>query len=201
MSCDACMKSHDFLHLYKQRGCPIKVSKETTAGSNTTQPHPTEVNVTESEPKNENGESNNETSEFKNGDSKTSTLETEDSGVVDKKQLCEIERRKAMLSTTYGEAPSSEAAISDPTAGAGFFGEGWRAQLCRCDSCMELYASSGVEFLLEESDPVGVYEGKAERRPTTLDAGMSALGSSLDRVQQVEALHRKSIRMKQFNSS
>ena len=97
-----------------------------------------------------------------------------------------------MLSTTYGEAPSSKGAISDPATGAGFFGEGWRAQLCRCNSCMELYASSGVEFLLEESDPVGVYEGKAERRPTTLDAGMSALGSSLDRVQQVEALHRKS---------
>ena len=45
---------------------------------------------------------------------------------------------------------------------------------------------------MEESDLVGVYEGKAERRPTTLDAGMAALGSSLDRVQQVEALHRKS---------
>ena len=191
MSCDACMKSHDFLHLYKQRGCPIKVSKEATANSNTTQPHPTEVNVTESEPKNENGESKNETSESKNGESKTLTLETEDSG-VDKKQLCEIERRKAMLSTTYSEAPSSEGAISDRAAGAGFFGEGWRVQLCRCVSCTELYASSGVEFLLEESDPVGVYEGKAERRPTTLDAGMTALGSSLDRVQQVEALHRKS---------
>ena len=97
-----------------------------------------------------------------------------------------------MLSTTYSEAPSSEGATSDPAVGAGFFGEGWRAQLCRCVGCTERYTSSGVEFLLEESDPVGVYEGKAERRPTTLDAGMTALGSSLDRVQQVEALHRKS---------
>ena len=191
------MKSHDFLHFYKQRSSPIKVTKEATADSNTTQPHPTEVNVTELEPRNENGESKNETSESKNGESKTLTLETAttstapstDSG-VDKKQPCELERRKTTLSTTFSATPLSEPAIGD-LAGAGFFGEGWRSQLCHCVSCLELYANSGVGFLLEESDPVGVYEGKAERRPTTLDAGMAALGSSLDRVQQVEALHRE----------
>lgn len=186
------MKSHDFLHLYKQRSNPIKVSKEATADSNTTQLHSTEVSVTESEQRNGNGESKNEIPESKNGESKTETASiapSKDSG-VDKKQLCELERRKALLSTTFSEISSSEAAIGDP-AGAGFFGEGWRGQLCRCVGCMELYASSGVGFLLEESDPVSVYEGKAEKRPTTLDAGMAALGSSLDRVQQVEALHRK----------
>ena len=194
MSCDSCMKSHDFLHLYKQQSSPIRVTKEATNDSNTAQLH---LDVTESEPRNENGESKNETSESKNGESKTLTLETAttsttpptDSG-VDKKHQCELERRKTMLSTTFSEAPSSEGAIGD-SAGPGFFGEGWRSQLCRCASCLELYASSGVGFLLEESDPVGVYEGKAERRPTTLDAGMAALGSSLDRVQQVEALHRE----------
>ena len=186
------MKSHDFLHLYKQRSNPIKVSKEATADSETTQPHSAEVSVTESEQRNGNGESKSEIPESKNGESKTETASSapsKDSG-VDKKQLCELERRKALLSTTFSEIPSSEAAIDDP-AGAGFFGEGWRGQLCHCVRCMELYASSGVGFLLEESDPVGVYEGKAEKRPTTLDAGMAALGSSLDRVQQVEALHRK----------
>ena len=185
------MKSHDFLHLYKQRSNPIKVSKEATA-----QPHPTKVNVTESEPRNGNGEPKNKTSESKNGDSKTLTLDTAtistapSTDIVDKKQPCELERRKITLSTTFGATPSSEAAIGD-SARAGFFGEGWRSQLCRCVSCLQLYASSGVGFLLEESDPVGVYEGKAEKRPTTLDAGMAALGSSLDRVQQVEALHRE----------
>ena len=192
------MKSHDFLHLYKQRNSPIKVSKEATTDSNTTQPSQTEVNITDSESKNGNGEPKNAISGSKNGESNTLSLETATTSTTlstdngtNKKQLCELERRKTMLSTTFSASPSSEAAISD-SAGAGFFGEGWRSQLCHCDSCKELYASSGVEFLLEESDPVGVYEGKAERRPTTLDAGMAALGSSLDRVQQVEALHRKS---------
>ena len=197
MSCDSCMKSHDFLHLYKQRSNPVVVSKEATTDSSTPQPTPTEVNVTESEPRNENGESKNATSESKNGESNTLSLETATTSTApstdndtNKKHKCELERRKTLLSTTFSASPSSERAISDSSR-AGFFSESWRSQLCRCDSCMGLYASSGVGFLLEESDPVGVYEGKAERRPTTLDAGMAALGSSLDRVQQVEALHRK----------
>lgn len=180
------MKSHDFLHLYKQRSNPIKVSKETTNDSLTSQPNPTAVNVTESESRNGNGES------------KTLTLETATSAphstvdaVTDRDQQCELERRKIMLST-FTETPSSEAATCNPPAGGpGFFGEGWRGQLCRCPDCRELHVSSGVGFLLEENDPVIVYEEKAERRPSTLDAGMAALGSSLNRVQQVEALHRK----------
>ena len=139
--------------------------------------------MTESESRNGNGESKNLSSE-----SSTSTPST-DSGASGKQQ-CELERRKRLL-FTCSESTASEAAISHPS-GPGFFGEGWRSQLCHCDSCRELYSSRGVGFLLEESDPVGVYEGKAERRPTTLDAGMAALGSSLDRVQQVEAFHRKS---------
>ena len=170
------MKSHDFLHLYKQRSNPIKITKDTSEKT-TADVKDTELNVME--PESKNGESNHSSSEATSGPSPTS--------VDSKAQLCELERRRALLSScTAGEA-------GDPvsSSGAGFFNGGWRGQLCRCDGCRQLYSSSGVEFLLEKSDPVAVYEGKAERRPSTLDAGMAALGSSLDRVQQVEAFHRK----------
>ena len=176
------MKSHDFLHFYKQRSNPIKVSNEPSDDSctskETTEPESTEVNVTE--PESRNGESNKSTTDTSNG----AHSKNQDQVV------CELERRRSVLSSC-SEALSGEAANTAASQGAGFFSGGWRGQLCRCDGCRELYRRSGVEFLLEESDPVSVYEGKAERRPTTLDAGMAALGSSLDRVQQVEAFHRK----------
>lgn len=167
------MKSHDFLHLYKQRSNPIKITKDTS--ENARDVKETELNVME--PESKNGESNHSSSEATSGPSPTT--------VDSKAQLCELERRRALLSSC------SEAGDPVSSSGAGFFNGGWRSQLCHCDGCRQLYSRSGVEFLLEESDPVAVYEGKAERRPSTLDAGMAALGSSLDRVQQVEAFHRK----------
>lgn len=182
MSCDACMKSHDFLHLYKQRSNPVKISKEHCNSSskltNPTESQPTEVDMLESKSRNE--------------ESNKSTPETAANVAPSTDSVCGLSRRRSLLLSCSEAAASGEAADSSDSSGAaGFFGEGWRGQLCRCDDCRQLYAKSGVEFLLEESDPVGVYEDKAERRPTTHDAGMAALGSSLDRVQQVEAFHRK----------
>ena len=55
----------------------------------------------------------------------------------------------------------------------------------------ELYGSTHTHFLLEEEDTVAAYEARAQTRPTILDAGMAALSSQFDRVQQVEAFHRK----------
>ena len=169
------MKSHDFLHLYKLHSNPVKISKEPSEDTTTSS---SELNVTE--PESRNGESNKSTSK-----SDSTTPSTQDTNG----ELCELQRRRFLLSQC-SEATPGKTTTADST-GAGFFLEGWRRQLCRCDSCKQLYASSGLGFLLVDSDPVGVYEGKAERRPSTHDAGMAALGSSLDRVQQVEAFHRK----------
>ena len=185
MSCDSCMKSHDFLHFYKQCTNPIKVSKEACedeSSSQTTESKSADLNVTETDSRN--GESKKTTSDsIPTTDSAASNTQASSNGGPS----CELERRRSLLPSC------SEVTSNNGSPGAGFFDESWRSRLCHCDGCKQLYCSSGVEFLLEESDPVGVYEDKAERRPTTLDAGMAALGNSLDRVQQVEAFHREYI--------
>lgn len=73
---------------------------------------------------------------------------------------------------------------------ATFWPESWRSQLCRCVSCLDLYKTENVEFLIDEQDTVEYYEakGKEIKPPSHNDQLMMAL-SSLDRVQQVEAIH------------
>jgi len=73
---------------------------------------------------------------------------------------------------------------------ATFWPEGWRSHLCRCLKCIELYQSEKVEFLIDDQDTVEFYEakGKESKQPSHNDQLMMAL-SSLDRVQQVEAIH------------
>ena len=58
-----------------------------------------------------------------------------------------------------------------------------------------MYTKDNVEFLLDESDPVQVYEAKAPAQQSSqYDQGMEVL-SQLDRVQQVEALHGKNFKV------
>lgn len=71
-----------------------------------------------------------------------------------------------------------------------FWPEGWRKKLCQCASCLELYSTLDVGFLVDETDPVQHYEdkGKAQTTSSQYDTGMQAL-SSMDRVQLGEMIH------------
>ena len=101
---------------------------------------------------------------------------------------------------------------------ATYWPEGWRQRLCRCAKCLvirwscamqypslptdplvvvisqEMYSTKNLQFLLDEQDTVEWYEqkGKSEsvNRPSHNDQMMAAL-SSLDRIQQVEAITGK----------
>ena len=55
-----------------------------------------------------------------------------------------------------------------------------------------LYSSTGCLFLLEQSDSIASYEARAASLPTSHESAMTAFSTSLDRVHQVEALHRES---------
>nr|CAG4645596.1 EOG090X07TK [Lynceus sp. MCZ IZ 141354] len=74
---------------------------------------------------------------------------------------------------------------------ASYWPPGWRAQLCKCASCLKLYNDQGVTFLIDDSDTVQAYEaqGQATRQKQGNDyeRGLEAL-ASLNRVQQVEAI-------------
>ena len=61
-----------------------------------------------------------------------------------------------------------------------------------------MLSSKHLDFLLDESDPVQIYEAKAPTQQSSqYDQGMEAL-SRLNRVQQVEALHGKSAESVKF---
>ncbi|XP_055596070.1 putative E3 ubiquitin-protein ligase UBR7 [Uranotaenia lowii] len=84
---------------------------------------------------------------------------------------------------------------------ATFWNEGWRQHLCRCTSCMEIYSSLKVEFLLDEKDTVQWYEENGRiKSENQAEQDMEAL-SKLDRVQQIEFLSGYNLlkeRMKEF---
>jgi len=78
----------------------------------------------------------------------------------------------------------------DAKAKATYWPERWRDGLCRCPACLEAYREEKIDFLIDDQDTVESYEekGKATKRPSHNDRLMMAL-SSLDRVQQIEAIH------------
>ncbi|XP_075224262.1 putative E3 ubiquitin-protein ligase UBR7 [Lycorma delicatula] len=83
--------------------------------------------------------------------------------------------------------------ISDGIRSASFWREGFRNILCKCSSCLDLYKSHGVSFLVDPLDTVQAYEEEGEtklnRSRTGYEQGLKAL-SSLDRIKQIEAIHR-----------
>lgn len=68
----------------------------------------------------------------------------------------------------------------------------WRAKLCRCQKCLELYKVKDCEYLLDDKDTVQYYEAQgkaiAKSSETPFERGMSAL-NNMPRTAVVEALH------------
>lgn len=75
--------------------------------------------------------------------------------------------------------------------GATFWKEAWRNMLCHCSQCMDMYKALKIEYIVDQEDPVKVYEEKGTNRLATdrtlYERGMSAL-TSLDRTKQVHLL-------------
>ncbi|EFJ18773.1 hypothetical protein SELMODRAFT_177978 [Selaginella moellendorffii] len=74
-----------------------------------------------------------------------------------------------------------------------FLERSWRTSLCQCDSCVELYKTRGLSFLLDKLDTLQSYEALAkERRKTRMEQAEGAsmkLLNNLDHVAKVEFLH------------
>lgn len=70
-----------------------------------------------------------------------------------------------------------------------FWAEGWRLNLCQCDSCHKLYSANKVEYIIDLEDSVHYYEekGKKNIRPTEFENSMAAL-TTLPRANQIDAI-------------
>ena len=77
--------------------------------------------------------------------------------------------------------------------GPGYFLSGWRSELCQCRSCLSIYKTQNVEYLLDTHDTITSYELRASNVQYLHEAGMNSLSSSMGHVQQVEMIHGKLI--------
>ncbi|KAF7270875.1 hypothetical protein GWI33_016178 [Rhynchophorus ferrugineus] len=65
----------------------------------------------------------------------------------------------------------------------------WRKQLCTCDECLKMYETEDVAFLLDNEDPVHLYEERSKARAKALvENEDKKFMNSLNRVQLVEAI-------------
>lgn len=79
---------------------------------------------------------------------------------------------------------------TDYEKGATFWGSDWRAALCRCSACMEIYRNEKVEYLLDAEDSAKSYEERGLKKHGTessYEQGIRAL-ASIDRVQQIDVI-------------
>ncbi|KAL3873436.1 hypothetical protein ACJMK2_036555 [Sinanodonta woodiana] len=123
---------------------------------------------------------------------------SQDTKNVTKKQL-QKQKEKRLNGKTKSEACSFQnpdcllkqlqAREIIPKKGAAFWNEDWRANLCTCASCTEMYEERGISYLTDRSDTVLAYEekGKQTQSPNTShqDREASAL-LGMNRVQQIE---------------
>lgn len=80
--------------------------------------------------------------------------------------------------------------------GPGYFLSGWRSELCQCHSCLSIYKTQNVEYLLDTQDTITSYEFRASNVQYLHEAGMNSLSSTMGHIQQVEMIHEYNI-MKQ----
>jgi E3 ubiquitin-protein ligase UBR7 len=194
MVCDRCMASRDFLKPYKL--CLVvkvgggeegegEVVVDVTGSEETSQKD--SIPVDKDAPLAKNDASCSNTEPGLPGQNVTEPVPPSPEGGAGcgrggEDQSCELARRRQQL-PAVGQPGSEE--------GAGYFSATWRSQLCRCPLCMSRYTEAHCLFLLEQSDTISSYEARAAALPTAHETAMSAFCSSVDRVHQVEALHRE----------
>nr|CAD7577400.1 unnamed protein product [Timema californicum] len=166
MICFRCMERNDFLWHY--RGLfvtPLSTESDIT-------PSMAEVNITPSNGEIDTTSSNGELCQSIGAARKSSGNNVNGITGITQGKVCIIKDRELLKGT-----------------GSVFCSKGWRKLLCTCNSCQDIYKTNNVSFLLDEEDSMSAYEerNKDGQFSTSYERGMRAL-SSLDRVQQVEAI-------------
>lgn len=65
----------------------------------------------------------------------------------------------------------------------------WRKQLCTCDDCLKMYENEDVAFLLDQEDPVHLYEEKSKAKAKAIvEDHDKKFMNSINRVQLVEMI-------------
>ncbi|XP_012165058.1 putative E3 ubiquitin-protein ligase UBR7 isoform X1 [Bombus terrestris] len=116
---------------------------------------------------------------------KHTALTTTEVSFVDKEEeLIDVESESKSC-----RMPRNNSAKRIVSRGSCFWIEGWRAALCTCETCKELYREKHIAFLLDPTDSVHAYEeaGKINSRESRYEKGMKAL-ASLGRVEQLTAI-------------
>ena len=91
-------------------------------------------------------------------------------------QNCTVEKRSQLIA-------------DHDLVGPAYFLSNWRKELCDCTNCIKLYKELNVQYITDVMDTVKSYEERADETKYIHEAGLDALGSTMDHVQQVEVIH------------
>ncbi|XP_060531169.1 putative E3 ubiquitin-protein ligase UBR7 [Cylas formicarius] len=114
---------------------------------------------------------------------------SEDGSVDVTTTSCEEEKASEMSCEDNKNACKKPIKKAD-RATAKFWAEhAWRKQLCTCDDCLKMYENEDAAFLLDQEDPVHLYEekGKAKANQVVEDQNKKVM-NSMDRVQLIEMI-------------
>lgn len=208
--CGQCVDKLDFVHYYKnleelvsakdstipptsdqtnnqnEKGAEEVVQHSRQSTSNDDPPQENET-VNSKEPQNNDRlRTANPTCE---SDTNDSQLENKDPVRTPNSVECVLES----LKKSQDSNDSSKLSDADSSKGPLFWSDcSWRARLCRCQKCMDMYKSKNCEYLLDDKDTVQWYEAQgkaiAKNSGTPFERGMSAL-NGMNRAAVVEALH------------
>ncbi|XP_014788965.1 putative E3 ubiquitin-protein ligase UBR7 [Octopus bimaculoides] len=175
--CSSCMKKCPFLWAYQAANTAVKIEK---CNENV------DVDV-ESHKNKLQSDGCADTKQTKDSEEKKSTQsgesfqkKNEDGNPSDGDNLNPVEEK-----CVYRQLQNDDVILKEQST---YWKEGWRSYLCSCSKCLEMYKSHKVAFLLDEKDPISVYEEQGQQFNSNAPTGMEAL-SKMNRVQQMEVIH------------
>lgn len=198
MICDSCTLNNEFLNYYSEFCIQSEETTTTTVPNDSDAiPSTDETNVIES---NNPTLAATEPNRIKRNEISVNQANDEhcnermaDNGDVEYSP----DSKKLKLNEASASSPNEIVCVRPKTVqrrfnGASFWTVEWRSKLCQCTVCMEEYAKTGVEYLVDEDDTVHAYKekgrAKAANNPNSLhEQNMHEL-AGMDHVSKIETI-------------
>ena len=115
-----------------------------------------------------------------------------DTGICIEKTAQNMQKQtqlKRKIESSDSDAKRAKPTIACKLNNPGIFTQNWRENLCKCDSCLEIYENNEILFLLETTDTIQYYEQQAKNTNSFID-GVAAFSKLLNPTQRVELTYQ-----------
>ena len=200
MICKNCMQNNQFLSYYHTEKIK-KVKNEENKNANVDLVNLDDKNADDKKEKIKDNQikeevklnGNDEISDKTSIDDVTSTEELKEEKKIDNENNQEEFNGDAVINKCKLNLLKSKLAVEDVKSATTFWPEGWRLELCKCKECLNMYAKSKLDFLIDENDTVHFYEAKGKeksQRISQYERGLNEI-SKMDHVAGIDAIMGK----------